>query len=511
MSERFKKLKRKYLLSAILKSVVCGLSFGLFAVGIALLALKLSAISLDVIWYILIGIGAVVLGCVVSFVFFRPTDKKVATKLDNEYSLEERVQTSLEYNGQEGTIIELQRVDTDEKLQSLPKQKIRFSRIWQYCATAAVAIAIAVTAFAIPAKSATAQGNNGGDVNDIPAEVDQLDLDFVRDIIKDVNRSELNATVKSGIVAELEYLVVELEDAVAGNMMQKDLEAAVKNTIEGVDFVVNSANSFEEIAAAIETETQPYLAQSVLRGGNSYRASSIMNYDDILRYQDRQPDATREKIEVGLKALLDSFETLGLDELPDALLNIFVPLSNLPASGFNNNDKLYSYLSSFSSEITILYSEVDGGEYTEAQEVKDKVEEYVGNLKILITEELVSQSYAGAMRRFVGNRLRNIFGLGDYEEAEADGGTVSGGKPTTDPDDPIVDGQIPGGGGGTQYGSDQEIYDPFTGQYAKIEDIYDRYSDMLQEWIEAGNLTPEQEKMARDYFDWLRGTLKDEK
>lgn len=510
MSERFKKLKRKYLLGAILKSVVCGLSFGLFAAGVVLLALKLSAISLGAVWYILIGVGAALLGGGVSFVFFRPTDKKVATKLDNEYSLDERVQTSLEYNGQEGTIIELQRVDTDEKLQSLPKRKIRFSRIWQYCATAAVAIAIAITAFAIPAKAATAQGNNGGDVNDIPAEVDQLDVDFVRDIIKDVNRSELNATVKSGIVAELEYLVSQLEEAVEGNMLQKDLEAAVYNTIEGVDFVVNSANSFEAIAAAIQTEQQVHLAEAVLRGGNSYRSSSIMNYDDILRYQDRQPDSTREKMEVGLNALLESFKPLGLEELPDALLNVFLPLSNLPASGFNNNDKLYSYLSSFSSEITILYSEVVGGEYTEAQDIKDKVDEYVGNLKILITGELVSQSYAGAMRRFVGNRLRNIFGLGGYEEAEPDDGRGGTNRPGDVPDIPPPE-DIEPPTGGTHYGSDDEIYDPFTGRYVKIEEIYKRYNQMLEEWISAGNLTPEEEKMARDYFAWLRGSMTDEK
>ena len=124
-SNKFNTIKQKHVIGAVVKSAVCGLSLGLFAVGVLMLSLKLSAIMLAAWCYVLVGIGAAAVGGVAFFLLlFNPSDKEVAKRTDNDYELNERVQTSLEYADQSGTnpnnaiIFPLQRARNGGKITS---------------------------------------------------------------------------------------------------------------------------------------------------------------------------------------------------------------------------------------------------------------------------------------------------------------------------------------------------------------------------------------------------------
>lgn len=515
MSERFKKLKRKYLFGAILKSVICGVSFGLFAVGIILLALKLSAISLGVVWYIVIGAAAAVIGTGVSFVFFKPTNKKVATRLDNEFSLEERVQTSLEFSGQEGVLLGLQRADTEQKLSNLPKSKVRFSRIWQFGAAALIAVAMATTAFVVPAKAAVPTGD------DAPAVVGTLPINQIEKMIDDVQKSKITDTVKTQIEYELRNLISEL--SVEG-LTQGDLKSAVNSAITEVNLAVNNSVSYFEVSDILEAE-ETVFGQIILRGGNAYRvyqpagATTIKTYDHVELFDSEKQSRTLNRMDAGKNKILKSLDIKigeGWSEWSDAMTLIIEPLnSGIEALGEEfAEDSLYSYLVIFKDKFVDLQEKVELGEFTSDDDLQAEIKNmFIGEDWESLALELSVQSYAGAVRRFVGNRLKDIFGLGGLElpDRDDDGSSNNNGG-TNNPDNPNP-GEGPGSGvegGENKYGSDDEVYDPFTGKYVKYKELLSQYHAMYIELREKGLLTDEQIKMAEDFFGKLYGSDKNE-
>lgn len=501
MSDKFKKLKRKYVLGSILKSLVCGLSFGLFAVGVVLLALKLSANSLDTVWYVLIGVGVAILGGGVAFIFFRPTNKRVATRIDNEFALEERVQTSLEFSDREGTIVELQREDTEKRLKTLPKSKFRLAGIWQFCLVVFIAVAMAVTAFTVP----TAQAAEPPVVippEDRPRTVTEIELQSVRDIIAVVSRSEIKSEAKEAAIGELNELLVVLENDVK---TEGQLSSAISTTVVNINNIFNGLNTFSGLSAALEDAGAAELAKVVLNGSNSYSTYEMMTADDLTFFHDNQGSATATRMKSGIDALNAKLGTAVAEGLADEIDGIVTPISSVLLD-LEESNGLYAYLNEFVNTLTTEYeglqgvTEVDGG--TE-EAIHGRLSGAVGTFNTRAARELADQSYHGAMRRFIGNRLRYIFRLGGYELPEElieDSGGGNGSGDSTGPGE--SDGGT--GSGENRGGTDDEIYDPRTRTYEKYMDIISEYAQMIEDMVREGKITPEQANIARAFFNYLQ-------
>lgn len=513
MSENFKKLKRKYLLGAVLKCLICGVSIGLLAVGAVLLALKLSAISLGVVWYILIGIGAAILGGGVAFVFFRPTDKKIATMLDNEFALEERVQTSLEFSGREGTIIELQREDAEERLKSLPKSKPKFSRIWQVCLIALISVAIAVAAFVVPAAQAEGpDGETPGPV-DPTVEITPNDLMAVQNVLEDVRKADIKDGVKAAAVGELEELLLELEEV----EKLSQLVSAINGTVTDVNDIFNGANTFETYREALLNVNLSDLAQAIYYGGNSYKTFKMMTYEDLETFYEEREASTREKMEESIGALRNTLKVRIGDGLAQKIFGLINSVQvALDSMEVVEGDPLYVALGDFMAALMEEYMSVDAITPEDVstppenevivfegpdQDAQDRLDDVFANLNGRLVRELMSQSFHGATRRFIGNRLKSIFeryGLGNYEQPDPDTGSSGGFNPGDyNPGNTVGSGNVRGG-------TDDEIYDPRTGEYRKYMDVLDDYQQMVNEQIQDGKLTPEQANMARAFFEYLK-------
>lgn len=517
MSEKFKKLKTKYLLGAILKSVVCGLSVGLFAVGVVLLVLKLSAISLDIVWYVIIGSGAAVITCVLAFIFFRPTDKKVAARLDNEFGLDERVQTSLEYKGQEGTILEMQRDDTEEKLKTLPKSKIRFSQVWQFCLIAVISIAIAVAAFFIPAKQAVGETPTI-DPGQLPAVVTEDQVEAVRGVINNVNGSDLSDDIKTATTAELQTLL----DTVTAifnkekSISSADLNNVVLATICNVEPIINNSLNYTLFATVIREKGEPNIARAILAGGKSYGTYEIKEYGHVTTFHGMEEEATASRlngVDTMRKALSIKLED-GLADTFKAVAAAFVNamrLDNFTEVGIDGDNSTYICINNFAVELNRTANTLSA---EDADMKDDDIQQSLNNsfktFKSLLASELAPQSYAGAMRKYIRNKLSIVFGLLGEIEGQDDPDSDSEGSEGGKNDDPgLGDGGL--GEGESRFGSDDLIYDPFTGTYVKYGDILDHYNAILQELINDGTLTEEQANMAKEYFQYLYGTKKDDK
>lgn len=514
MSEKFKKLKTKYLLGAILKSVILGLSVGVFATGATMLTLKLLAITLDMLWYVVIGVGSALVGGLIAFIFFRPTNKKVAKRLDNDFELEERVQTSLQYSGQEGTVVQLQREDAEQKLNTLPKAKFRLAGIWQFCLVAVIAIAMAFAAFFVPAKQVVAEKPEDPDFN--PAVVTLYHVQSVQGIIDNVKASDLKDEVKADVVDELQVLLDRLEDSYYRNVpiLTGQLNALVLNTVDSVEFIVNNSINYITLSDGITTLGAPDIGAVLMAGGNSYRTYEIKEYGHVETFKSQQIDATNNKIKLKTDVIQNSLNIKladGLDEVLHSNAVSALTATDANKLGVDPSDPLYTTVSKFAQDLMKISQSVSRGEYDQNEgKISGDLNSIFESFKNSLSPELTMQSYTGAMRRYVGNKLKTVFGVGVVEEPDKDEGGEDKNEDGSKPEDNENNESGGGGRGDQRYGSDDEIYDPFTGMYVKYSTLLGKFKTLFNELVEKGELTAEQANMYQTYYDYLFGNKRTE-
>ena len=519
MDESFIKLKRKYQRSAIIKSLICGVSFGLFAVGACLLALKLKGIPLNPGFYVLIAIGAAIVSGGLMFLIFNPSDKKVARRLDNEYGLNERAQTALAYRQKDGVIVEMQREDTASKLRSLPKLKFRFSKIWQYCVIVVLAVALALTGILIPSKEVEASGSNSG-VYDPPWRISRNEIINVGELIANVKSSHLDEDTKTSVIDVLEKLLTDLQ--AADKLSVKD--GLLYDAFDEVNGIITPLNSYETFARVLEISDQKYLSHAVTRGVIIYKSYKLITYSHAQAFYKEEFELVGNAIAGPLEALRKVFNND--DELSDKIVNntLAIAAAIKLASGGDKQDEIYLVLDWFINQLMDLQAQLpedpepeepelsadtkaEDGETEEKSEWQYRLDFVFQSFSDRLAAALEIQAYNFAMNKFIVNNLKLIFGLpidpddyplGKYDPEDPTTST----PPTTAP--PVVDDPE----GPPQLAAKDKIYDPpgsgsGKGKYVTLDEVYYYYLGILQGMLKEGNLTEEQERIVRAYFDML--------
>lgn len=506
MGEKFKRIKFKYLLGALLKSAICGISFALVVVGIVLISLKQSAITLDTMWYILIGVGALLVGGGIAFIFFMPTNKKVAARLDSEFGLDERVQTALAYQGMEGTVLELQRDDTKATLKNLPKGKFKWVSFLEFCGVAVLAVAIAVTAILIPTREIVAANPNEDD--EPAAAADETDVQKLNELIRHVNNSKLDTTLKQNIVVELTELL-DIASAVWEEeliMPETEYKNAVIQTIEDVEAVINDWLVFDDFAALLD---YPELADAILAGGNAYRVyeiKSTKNYDSYILSK-TMDDAVNKKVSAKTAVVYDSLKVE--TGFSTQMMSVYTTLAFAIA---NDTDlyKEYSSTTLFKSVQTLVLGDTAKNIpgltsllfVADFESAKESLDIMFATLNDSLKVELDTQSDAGAMRRCVRNVLADIFDLPDQieekDEEEREPGDSQGSndeeKPPVQPDDT----DVPPPPDGNDYEGNDLIY--INGGYVPYTQVLEDYRKKLEQHVADGLMSQELADMCFDYF-----------
>lgn len=124
--ELFKKYYSRLMVEGLVKSLTCGL---LISLGLAFIIALISYIyGFNPLWYVIgVGLGAIVLTTIgLFFVKFKPTDKKVAERIDR-LGLEERLVTMLELEGDDSYIAKRQKDDATQKLSKVRHNSIKIA------------------------------------------------------------------------------------------------------------------------------------------------------------------------------------------------------------------------------------------------------------------------------------------------------------------------------------------------------------------------------------------------
>lgn len=497
MVEKFRELKKKYALLAMLKGAIAGVFFALFAVGAVMLGIKLGAMRIGWYYYLIIGIGAFAIAFVATFLLTRPTDKSLAKKLDNEYGLKEKVQTMVEFASQDSAVLSLQREDTEQTLRNLPKKKISFAKIWQYIVIAVVGIALFVTGIVVPSYYEPP-------VVDDDFVLNEWDEKALQQLIDDVSASALEDKVKVPSLAALELLKEELKETKSNTAMRR----AVRNCAQAIDSAVILANSYRDVAVALNTQTTlKEFTTTIVKAASSYKGEiEISTLAQVKQANDQSEEKIRVCLAVFTNSLNAKIKALSQNiEIRDAVDEFLAPFNeSLSPDDLQeklDGDELYGAMASLSSALSVASEQYV---FLETSYMRTIVANAFTDYISSASRVLVTQVYNNMMNELIHNTLTDVFKVSvSPEDLELPG--ISDGSGGSDED--------PWHGGGTGdteviYGGNDAIYDHNSAEHVPYGMVWNDYVSKLYDKLndEQSGLSEEMKVYIQNYIKALDGS-----
>ena len=476
MSINFNKLKAKIRLGTIVRFLVLGLALGaLAAAGIAI-AQKLAAISPDLLLCVGAGVGVAVIVIVIALLFAFPTEKRVAKRLDDQLSLNEKVQTMVAFRDEQGMMLEMQREDTESLLGEVTSKRLRRKHAWLSAVLPVLAVVVLLTAFVMPVRTESATPGDDNESENEAWELSEWHITAVRALIDMVKASEMVEDGKGEVVHTLEELISDLAYVDTKTQMKQTVTAAMVE----IDAVTDGINTYTVLVRAMKSSTSPKLKELAEALGTP--ADPILES----KYQ-------------ALKASLEG------DELKADVNSLATALSvAADAAKVAEVDPLYLALQQFSQALTAFAKTVDELGEEERGTVLMRVFESAAEQ---MSPALSQQGINRATTDTTNNELMSIFGIAwnelpdelkypDDEEAS-----------TEDNEQQEQEDEVIGGGGKGSgeviYGSDDAIYYPKDETHVKYGDVIDEYNGQKVTDMEERPLSDEIKAFIDKYFSDL--------
>lgn len=473
-------------MTAAILSAVIGVSCGMSITGAVLLGLKLSAVSISPVYYVLLGLGGALLVGGAMFLLLRPTDARLAKHLDETYGLQERVRTALAYKDAVGFMAQAQRTNTAEQLAALQLRKPGPKQISAFVLAILLSLALLVTALAVPVKSTDAGA--GGYV---PSTVDdsyalsEFQRFAVEDLITDINGSALTDGVKANITAALNALITELEAADKVDEMQ----TAVVTCLQAADGYIKDDCSYYAIGSMLLNAESKELARVLAYGAefvNRYSVQSNANLRDFWANRVANAENALSPTLTELQLQIAGYVAADMtQELSDYVSKLSAGLSMT-----ETHDVLYDSLAAFRTAI-------------ESDLTAENIVSLFDGLAYSLSNELGRQAYNLAAGKYVRSVLlaqfdipSNMLDIVAWNLSDKIDGSLSGN-----------DKENGGGyGDGSQiFGSDDQVYDPLTGEYVPYGELLQKYYEIVQAFLNEGAISDEQAAAVRNYFTLLFG------
>lgn len=513
MKNNFKKLKSHFLMLAIIKSAICGVAVALIAVSAVFLGFKLSAQILNPVFYVIIALAAFAAVGALTFLILRPTDKSVARALDKDYNLNERVQTSLEFENDKSAISAMQRDDAEEKLSGLKLKRPSFKKNWHYLALAVLAAAAIIVSAIIPARTVPAEVLP----QDRPYVLTEIQRRTVLELIDEINAADLSDELKTDAVEPL-YGLLDENSGLPTVKTVGEMNIMVDEAIIALSDVLEGGLSYAPLSVQMGSAGYVYVVRTLRRGAAVYADRPLISHENFVDFTQKLDELVDSMVAVNLNQYYEKLittkndseengeteETDSAEELRAKLAEIANGMAAvLERSEFNEQDKLYAALDSFAGAINET-ANTD-------KDLNAALESAMNDSALTIGEALAPQTYRLGINRYIDIRLWKAFDMeikpipvrftDNYEYDE--NGSLG---PNTNPGE----GENQDGGYGTgdsKYGSDDKVFDPYTGEYVPYGELMERYYAIAQEYLNTDSLTEEQKAAVREYFQVLYSGL----
>lgn len=495
MDKNFFKIKSKHVLRVALESVVIGAACGLFAMGVVMLALKLSAINFATWGYALIAVAIALVAFGVAFALLKPNNKKVAKAVDDEYDLKEKVQTALEFQGASGEVITLQREDADRSIRHLPAHRPNIRQVMALVLVLIVSLSSAFAGIFVPLKIADAVD----DPYDRPPT--RFETLAILELIENVKSSNLIEPYKGDALKHLQNIADELEEFDNVSEVMPTIETAIAQIGGGI----SRAKEYDKFATTLLEQKFTELSIAA-RSADIYDKQNLSSYDLVVAFEASLIEMLNAEVEPEIEALRESYAGITGAQIASEIRDMCARIE-IAASVLDDRGLLYSAEEQFRHSLLDIRDDILSGSAEEGL-LQHRIDLIFYDFTDQMIDALAEQSYTQAMGVFIVNRIKIIFGMPIEENKPNDSAGNKEDLPSAGGDDD----ESHGGGygdGDIVYGSDDMIYDPNTGKYVTYGDLLNQYFAMMQEFVGKDELTEAQKEIVRYYFEILFSGIKE--
>lgn len=470
MQENFKKIKTKFILETILKSLFVGLFLGVLVSSILILTYKQLGLTYKLWLFILIGVLVFLVVGISLFFIFKPNDIKVAKRIDSELHLKEKVHTMIEYEGKSGYLVERQREDASAKLKEIKPKKLKMHFNWYLLLFPLLAIPFFVSSIVVKANVIEERPPVEKPISGDPYIILQI-----RDLIREVNEDEsLMSGVKEAYTSHLEDLIEAIDTP---DLTRTSEVAAVNQTITDISYSSINLNTIDDIS-------------SVLANSNNNNVHDLGVA--LATYDEGQITSALEALKSTMITPSPSTSRRNYEQLVTDLYQL-VDNERLPL-----DDEMYSLFTSSKEEIAGILNTAN---------FNTGLNEYFVSLEKDFSTAVTRQAETIVMANYLEERLVAIFELPSSDTPVnppiPDGPSGSGDE---DPSNPDNDGG--GGHGDTIYAGDDILYDPDEGLVPYYE-VIAKYSAYIDGLVQDGVISEELANYYIEYFNNLYQAEKD--
>ena len=505
MNDNFKKIKRRALIVRLLKSLLAGVAVALPIVGVLLLLERFEQLALGTSKAIVIGGLAGLLVAAVVFLLLHLGDKRIAIALDRKYGLKEKVQTMLAFKEvQDDPMIDLQRRDANQALESAARSVPGIGKLWIYVLCLLVGAAVFVLSlFFNPVPPPEPEPEP-----EVPYAVEEIDLAALQQLIDSVAASEMESPYRENVVEALETLYEEIQTVTTVKAKDELVAEVMDEILQHTD---DSSVGVEIITSLGQTggKTLSLLAKAL----NYYEWPSddpwstfvekIADFREGLNHADARDehpdyDLMAEETKTLYLALKQNIAlALQISEAPEDD-ELAVALDRLANLKLENEDgtRIYGF--------AVLAEYIQENGYTAAQRELDSTMTALNGEVFRALSQSNVNTDTGENAVTVLSNLFDVKApsferpvISEYSSGNSGGESGEGG----------VSGGI---SGGPTYGSDDKVYDPFTNRYVEYGTILDKYYAIMFGNITDGNYTEQEKKALEEYFKILYGGFEDE-
>lgn len=489
----FLKFKRRFNTIRIIRSALIGLSVGLLAGGVWLVLWKLAVIDFAPLSSLYIGLGGLLASGGIAFLAGGKSDKRFAEELDSVFGLKARVQTMVEYIGDDSELVRIQRQDTDETLSKIPLKNYKFKRLWIYLLVLVLAASVPIVGVLLD------------DVRDyvppeeiVPFELSALQETGITNLIKYVDTSEMSEEFRQPLADELRSLLETLQSTDT----QSDMLAAVNSAMAKICEITYASSTATELLNALWDSEDTYFKHlAVTLDSSEWNepdwgdfAEKITDYEGVLM-GDTPEGSIPTDSPVGKEGLKFAIDTMSRK------LNAV-----LDSSDVAEDDELRAAVNNlFNSETDGLVSLLKGLDDLDDEGAREEL----GVCLDYHSTHLFSAVSLNKINSNVGEytmiRLSGLFiiPLPEFERPEfvKNGESVGSGK--GDGDDNINAGGDGGIGKGETFGGTDLVLDPLTGELVEYGELLAKYNAIMYDKLDGDFYTDEEKKVIRKYFDLL--------
>ncbi len=482
MSEKFQKIKKKFQINALLKTAIFGVAFGVVVSSVLVFIQKRMGVMPNPLLYVLVGLGSAILAFALGYLLCKPSDKKIAKRLDENLGLHEKVQTMVAFAGMEGDMLNLQRQDAENVLAAIPLKNIKTGKWWKHIFAPILAIAFICAAFLMPLKI-TAPPVVDGQV----WEMNAWQKTRLKNLIETVQKSDMESEPKADVVEELEGLLITLVTVDKLDTMK----SLVVRVIVNVNAIVNAVNTNGEIGGALKESTlEPIkrLGTAIVTLNGITATQELNGLQSAVAYETQIFQASVNAVETAIRTALTAIEVETTDDLYVALYTLVT------------------------AQRTVVES-VEGGQTLDW--AKTELDGAFDRADTAINDALLQQKINADTKDTVVSELMKIFNLSATDlppenQTQGGGNGEDGGESDDkEPEDKPSDGGM--GSGEVIYGSNDMVYYPDEDRYVSYGEVLNMFYAKVSGQMMDEKTSEEMSQFISDYFAKLyNGSKKEE-